>query len=320
MSKKMVTVFGGSGFVGRYVVRLLAKRGYRIRVAVRRPNLAGFLLPMGDVGQIQLLPTNLTHEDTIARALDGSDVAVNLVGILAQSGKQKFDAIHGEGPGLIGRYAKVTGVKKLVQISAIGADENSPARYAQSKAAGEKAIRAENAETTIIRPSVVFGPEDQFFNRFSNLLRYLPVAPLIGGGQTKFQPIYVGDLAEAIVRCVEDDATNAQTYELGGGTVYSLKEVFELCLRITERSRPMVSLPFWMMSMQAAVMGLLPGAPLTLDQVRLLRLDNVVNPNAGEEGIKTLADFGITPTPAEAILPTYLWRFRKHGQYETSRI
>lgn len=312
MADRLVTVFGGSGFVGRYVVKRLAKQGWRVRVAVRRPQEAGFLRTMGDVGQIAIVQANVRHTPSVKKAVEGAEAVINLVGILSESGSQKFQLVQAEGAKRIAVAAKEAGVARFVQVSAIGADAASDADYAKTKALGEQAVKLAFPDAVILRPSLVFGPEDQFFNRFANMARYIPVLPLIGGGETKFQPVYVGDVADAVVAAANGAVGSAaQPYELGGPTVYSFRQLMELVLKVTERKALLLPIPFPVASLQAAAIGWLPGAPITSDQVKLLRRDNVVT--AGAPGF---AAFGITPTSVEAILPTYLHRFRKAGQYE----
>lgn len=314
MNDTLVTVFGGSGFLGRHIVRLLAKEGYRLRVAVRRPHLAHYLRPMGVVGQIQLMRADLNDEATIARALDGADAVVNLVGVLSQHGRQRFRTLHAEAPGHIARHAKIKHVRRIIQLSSIGAAPRAGSAYARTKAQGESDLKQEFPDATILRPSIVFGPEDDFFNRFANMARFLPALPLIGGGKTRFQPVFVGDVAAAVGRCLADAGTAGHTYELGGPRVYSFRELMVIILNEIERRRALVPVPFAVASLQALFLGLLPNPILTLDQVRQLKSDNVVSADAGEVG--TLADLGIEPTALEAILPSYLWRFRKAGQFE----
>ena len=308
---KLVTVFGGSGFLGRYTVRALARAGHRIRVAVRRPHLANFLVPIGHVGQIQIVRADVGDGDSVARALRGADAAVNLVGILYESGRQKFQGLHADAAETVAQTARREGLGALVHVSAIGADPNSAAVYARTKAEGEARVRDAWPVAAILRPSVVFGPEDQFFNRFAGLARISPALPLIGGGRTKFQPVYVVDVASAILRCVADPATAGRTYELGGPRVYSFRELMQLVVAETNRRRLLVPVPWNVAMLKAAFLGLLPKPMLTRDQVRLLHHDNVVAPDA-----LTFADLGIAPEPAEAIIPSYLWRFRREGQFE----
>jgi NADH dehydrogenase len=311
----LVTVFGGSGFLGRSVVRALAKRDYRIRVAVRRPELAGHLQPLGKVGQIHSVQANLRYPDSVANAMRDSHVAVNLVGILAEGGAQTFDAVQGEGAATVAKAANAVGAR-MVHISAIGADENSASRYARAKAAGEKAVLAATPSATIMRPSVVFGPEDQFTNRFAALARMAPALPLIGGGLTRLQPVYVGDVATAVADAVDGKARAGATYELGGPEVLTMREIMEIILSTIERQRMLISLPFGLATFKAMFLQFAPGAlKLTPDQVTLLRSDNVVSDAAKAAGL-TLDGMGITADSLEAIAPQYLWRFRAAGQFQ----
>jgi uncharacterized protein YbjT (DUF2867 family) len=310
----LVTVFGGSGFIGRHVVRALAKRDYRIRVAVRRPELAGHLQPLGRVGQIHAVQANLRYSASITAAMRDSHVAINLVGLLAEGGAQSFNAVHGEGAGAVAKAANAVGAR-MVHISAIGADEKSQARYARSKAAGEKAVLAAVPAATILRPSVVFGPEDAFSNRFAALAQVSPFLPLIGGGMTKLQPVYVGDVATAVADAVDGKTTFGAVYELGGPEVLTMREVMQIILRVAERRRMLIPLPFGLASLQALLLQFAPGPlKLTPDQVALLRSDNVVSDAAKSAGL-TLEGLGIAPDSLEAIAPQYLWRFRKTGQF-----
>jgi NADH dehydrogenase len=311
----LVTVFGGSGFLGRNVVRALCKRDYRIRVAVRRPELAGHLQPLGRVGQIHAVQANVRYPASVEAAMRDSYVAINLVGILAPSGAQTFDAVQARGAETIAEAAAAVGAS-MVHVSAIGADENSPSHYARAKAAGEKAVLAALPSTTIMRPSIVFGPEDEFTNRFAALARLAPALPLIGGGNTRMQPVYVGDVATAIADAVDGKARAGATYELGGPEVLSFREIIELILEITDRKRMLMSLPFGLARLQAIFLQFAPGAlKLTPDQVELLRSDNVVSEAAKAAGL-TLEGLGVTPDSLEAIAPQYLWRFRPAGQFQ----
>jgi uncharacterized protein YbjT (DUF2867 family) len=311
----LVTVFGGSGFVGRSVVRALAKRDYRIRVAVRRPELAGHLQPLGRVGQIHAVQANVRYPASVEAAMRGSYVAVNLVGILAESGAQSFDAVQAAGAGAIARAAAAQDAR-MVHVSAIGADANSPSRYGRSKAAGETAVHAALPAATILRPSLVFGPEDQFTNRFAALARISPVLPLIGGGLTKLQPVYVGDVGTAVADAVDGKTRPGAVYELGGPEVLTLREIIETILSIIERRRMLVSLPFGLANLQAMLLQFAPGPlKLTPDQVKLLRRDNVVSEAAKAAGL-TLEGLGVRPDSLEAIAPQYLWRFRAAGQFQ----
>jgi NADH dehydrogenase len=309
----VVTVFGGSGFLGRHTVQALARAGYRVRVAVRHPNLAPYLPPMGSVGQIQLMKCNVLDEAAVARAVRGADAVVNLVGILYPAGGQGFEAVHVTAPTVIARAVKASGAGTLIHISTPGISTESESAYSRTKAQGEIALRQEFAQATVVRPSLVFGPEDNFYNKFANLARFLPVLPLIGGGHTKFQPVCVTDVADAIVRCVGDAATRGKTYELGGPTVYSFRQMLDVVLRETGRRRALIPVPFFLASIKAMFLQFLPGKLLTPDQVKFLKTDNVVAP-----GALTLADLGIIPDSLEAVLPSYLWRFRAKGQFENS--
>jgi len=311
----LVTVFGGSGFLGRHVVRALAKREYRIRVAVRRPELAGHLQPLGRVGQIHAVQTNLRYPASVAAAMRDSEVAINLVGILTESGKQTFEAVQAAGAAIVAKAAAAAGAR-MVHVSAIGADAQSTSRYARAKAIGEQAVLSAIPAATIMRPSVVFGPEDQFTNRFAGLARLSPALPLIGGGTTKLQPVYVGDVATAVANAVDGKTKPGATYELGGPEVLTMREIMEIILAITKRKRMLVSLPFWLAKLQAGFLQFAPGAlKLTPDQVELLRTDNVVSEAAKVAGL-TLQGLGITPDSLEAIAPQYLWRFRAAGQFQ----
>jgi NADH dehydrogenase len=310
----LVTVFGGSGFLGRHIVRALAKRGYRIIVGVRRPELAGHLQPLGRVGQIHAVQANIRYPESIKAAVQGASAVVNLCGILSQSGAQTFDAVQGEGAAAVAKAATEAGAR-VVHVSAIGADANSTSHYARAKAAGEKAVLAAARDAIIMRPSVVFGPEDQFTNRFAALARMSPALPLIGGGLTKMQPVYVGDVAEAVADAVDGKAKAGATYELGGPEVMTMREILEAILRITERNRLLVPMPFGIASLKAAFLQFAPGdLKLTPDQVELLKSDNVVSSAATSAGL-TLQGLGITPDSLEAVAPAYLWRFRKTGQF-----
>jgi NADH dehydrogenase len=309
----LITVFGGSGFLGRHVVRALARRLYRIRVAVRRPDLTGHLQPLGRVGQIHAVQANVRHQPSVAAAVRGSDAVINLVGILFESGRQRFDAVHGFGAEAVA-LAAASHNARMVHVSAIGADENSRAAYARSKAAGERLVLAATPGATIFRPSILFGPNDEFFNRFAALARFTPVLPLIGGGHTRFQPAFAGDVAEAIAEAVDGGADPGTIYELGGPEVFSFQELMEFILATIERRRLLLPLSFELARLQAAVLELMPKPLLTRDQVELLRYDNVVSDAARTER-RTFEGLGIVPHSAAAIVPTYLWRFRKAGQF-----
>lgn len=315
---KVVTVFGGSGFLGRHVTRALAKRGYRVRAAVRRPDLAFHLQPLGDVGQIAAIQANLRHKWSVERAVEGADAVINLVGILFEGGKQGFDAVQEYGARYVAESCDKAGIP-LVHVSAIGADPDSESQYARSKGRGEDWVRQTLGDNAIImRPSIIFGPEDNFFNQFASMTRYSPFLPLIGGGTTKFQPVYVGDVAEAIARGIDGRLRGGATYELGGPEVMSFRKCLEEMLQVIQRKRALVSIPWWAASMQGRFFQMMPGTPLiTEDQVRLLRTDNVVS-QAAIDDRRTLDGIGIDASTVEAILPTYLWRFRVTGQFRNN--
>jgi NADH dehydrogenase len=314
----LVTIFGGSGFVGRHVVRALAKRGYRIRVAVRRPDLAGHLQPLGNVGQISFVQANLRYRKSVDRAVDGADHVINCVGVLFESGRNTFEAVQDFGARAVAEAARATGAT-LTHISAIGADASSQSSYARTKGRAEAAILETLPAAVILRPSIIFGPEDGFFNKFAEMARFSPVLPLIGGGNTRFQPVYVTDVAEAVARSVDGKLTGGTIYELGGPQVLSFRECLDIMLKTIDRKRSFVSLPFGIASLMGSVASLVPfiTPPLTADQVVLLKSDNVVSAKAETEG-RTLAGIGIEPTMLESILPTYLVRYRPHGQYTRS--
>lgn len=313
MADRLVTVFGGSGFLGRYVVARLARRGDRIRVAVRRPNEAHFLKPLGAVGQIQLMQTNVRHRPSVEAALRGADAAVNLVGILFPRGKQTFDAVQLEGARNIAESAKAAGAQTLVHVSAIGADARSKSDYARTKAVAEENVRAAFAKATILRPSIVFGPEDDFFNRFARLAKLSPVLPLIAG-DTRFQPVYVGDVADAVVKALDGGkAVAGKTFELGGPRIYTFEDLMRLMLREAMLNRALVRIPMGVAKIKAAFFELLPNPPLTRDQLELLKSDNVVG-----EDTAGLDALGISPTPVETILPTYMRQYRPKGQFSKS--
>ncbi|MES0883064.1 complex I NDUFA9 subunit family protein [Roseibium sp. SCP14] len=318
LNGKLVTVFGGSGFLGRHIVQALAKRGYRVRAAVRRPDLATHLQPLGAPGQIMPVQANLRYRWSIDRAVIGSDAVVNAVGILAPTGKQSFDAVQAFGPRAIAEAARSAGISGITHISAIGANADSTSAYARTKAAGEAGVLETLPDSVILRPSIVFGPEDNFFNQFAGMARISPSLPLIGGGETKFQPVYVCDVAEAVARAVDGDLNAGATYELGGPEVKSFRECLEDTLEITRRSRFLMPIPFRIASIMGRIMQNFPGAPLTADQVELLKSDNVVSQAAKSEG-RTLEGIGIAPATLATILPTYLERFRLHGQYDAHR-
>jgi NADH dehydrogenase len=303
-------VFGGSGFIGRYVVRNLAREDWLVRVAVRRPDEALFLKTAGAIGQVTPVPANVRDRASVTRAVAGSDAVINLVGILHESGRQRFQAVQAVGARTIAEEAARAGARRLVHISAIGADAKSKSSYARTKAEGEAAVRQAFPDATVLRPSIVFGPEDGFFNRFARMAQLSPALPLIGGGKTRFQPVYVGDVAAAVVKAIETPAAAGQTYELAGPKIYTFADLMRLMLHEIGRKRVLMPLPFPIASLMGSIMQCLPNPQLTADQVRLLKRDNV--PSAGSAG---LTDLGITPTAVEAIIPTYLDRYRARGYY-----
>jgi uncharacterized protein YbjT (DUF2867 family) len=315
-SPKLVTVFGGSGFVGTHLVQLLARKGYRIRVAVRRPDLAGPVRMFGGVGQIVPVQANLRNEASVVRAVNGADIVINLVGIGAESKVQSFRAIHVEGAALIARAARAAGVTSLVHMSALGVDQAAEvSAYAESKFAGEKAVLEAFPQAVILRPSLMFGQDDGFFNLMGTLARLFPVMPLIGG-KTRFQPVYVGDVSEAFLAAAEGTVKTGRIYELGGPDIETHKALLTRILREAGRNRPLIPVPSPIAKLMAAVVGILPGRPLiTGDQVELLGVDNVVS-DAAIKDKRTFAAFGITPKSMDEILPTYMWRFRRHGQFD----
>jgi uncharacterized protein YbjT (DUF2867 family) len=317
---KLVTVFGGSGFLGRHVVRALCKRGYRVRVAVRRPDLAGHLQPLGRVGQIHAVAANLRYPGSVEAAARDADIVINLVGILFESGRQRFESVHMFGAEAVALAAAAFGAQ-LIHISAIGADPDAPAHYARSKAMGERLALAAMPSATILRPSILFGPEDDFFNKFAALARIAPALPLIGGGHTRFQPVFAGDVARAVLAAIDRPQTAGAIYELGGLEVMSFKELMQFVLATIERRRLLVPIPFGLARIMAAFLQLPPKLlgtkpMLTQDQVDLLLRDNVVSAEAKRAG-RTLAELGIEPVAMRAVVPTYLWRFRRSGQFKT---
>lgn len=315
---KLVTVFGGSGFVGRHIVQALARRGYRVRAAVRRPDLAGHLQPLGDVGQVTAVQANLRYRWSVDRAIEGADAVVNAVGILYPAGRQSFDAVQAFGPRAIGEAAREAGIDNLVHISAIGADAGSDVAYLHSKGLGEAGVLETVPGAVIMRPSIVFGPEDDFFNKFAGMAQLSPVLPLIGGGGTKFQPVYVGNVAEAVAVAIDGGARPDTVYELGGPEVATFRQCLERMLEETGRKRMLVPVPFGVAKIMGRIMGLLPKPLLTADQVRMLQTDTIVSEAAEADG-RTLAGLGVAATAMDVILPTYLVRFREHGQFERIR-
>lgn len=317
---EIITVFGGSGFVGRHVVRALAKAGYRVRVATRRPHLAQDLRVMGVVGQVQLVQANIRVESSVERALDGAHGVVNLVGVLSESGRQSFSRLHSAGAKIIAQLAAARGIERMVQVSAIGASADSESRYARSKAEGEAHVKAALPGATILRPSIVFGTDDGFFNRFAGMARFAPALPLFGGGKSRFQPVFAGDVAKAVLASLESSEAWGETYELGGSGVYTFEELMRFILETIDRPRFLVPLP-WAAGTVIATLAELISAilpfiepMLTNDQLKQLRKDNVVS-----EGAKGLADLGIEPDTVDAIVPAYLERYRRYGQFHERR-
>lgn len=311
---EMITVFGGSGFIGRYVVRALVKMGYRVRVATRRPHLALDLKVSGVVGQVQLMQANVRNKESVERAIDGAYGVVNLVGILFESGRQQFDSLQTEGAHHIAEAAAAAGVRRFVQLSAIGADVDSKSDYARTKAEGEAVVQASIPGAVILRPSIVFGTEDAFFNRFADMARFAPALPLPGGGTVKMQPVFVGDVAESVAHAIADEAASG-IYELGGPRTYTYRELMEFILKTTDRKRALVPVPIagmWMMGLAGEIAGALPFVEpfLTRDQVTLLKTDNIVAPD-----MRGLEDLGVVPETIEAIVPSYLERYRRYGQF-----
>ncbi len=313
---KLVTIFGGSGFVGNHLVQLLARKGYRIRVAVRRPDLAGEVRMFGGVGQIVPVQANLRNEASVQRAVAGANVVINLVGIGHQAGKQSFQAVHVDGAAIVARAAKAAGATALVHMSALGVDKAADvSHYAASKLAGEKAVLEAFPDAVIVRPSLMFGQGDGFFNLMGTLARIAPVMPLISG-KTLFQPVFVGDVAEAMAAAAEGAVKTGRIYELGGPDIETHKALMQRILREAGRNRPLLPMPSGLMKIMASLLGILPFKPLiTGDQVNLLGVDNVVSEEAKKDK-RTLAAFGITPTSMDDILPTYMWRFRRHGEFD----
>jgi uncharacterized protein YbjT (DUF2867 family) len=317
----LAVVFGGSGFVGRHAVAAFAKRGWRVRAAVRRPQLAGHLQPLGAAGQIYAVQANLRYPDSVARAVQGAEAVVNLVGVLAPTGSQTFDALHVGGARAVAQATREAGAASLVHVSALGADRNSPAHYARSKAEGEGAVLEEFPKAVLLRPSILFGPEDEFFNRFAGLALRSPFLPLIGGGRTKFQPVYVGDLAAAILTACEGNAKAGTVYEIGGPEILTLRQVLDRTQQWAGRKRFYFPMPFWFAKLMAVFTWPLPNSlrPITVDQVRMLETDNVVSDAARREN-RTLADLGVqSPRSTATIVPPYLERFRPRGQYSRYR-
>ena len=310
MNGKLVTIFGGSGFIGKTLVQHLAKAGYRVRVAVRHPNNALFVKPLGDLGQIHIAQANTRNKASVVAAGRGSDIVINLVGVLYESGKQSFQKVHVDGAGLIAEVSTQMGVDKLVHLSSIGADDEAASKYSRSKAAGEALVKENFPGATIIRPSIIFGPDDNFFNKFAAFAKMFRMLPVICG-DTKFQPVYVGDVATAIENILSSDKAAGKTYELGGPKVYSFRELLEMVNKVTEQDVLLIPVPIQIAYFKAFFLGMLPNPMVTMDQIRSMEVDNVAS-GAG------LEDLGVNPTPVEAIVPNYLVHFKPSGQFKAA--
>ena len=317
-NRALITIYGGSGFIGRHVVRAIARTGARMRIAVRRPELAGFLQPLGSVGQINAVQANVRYPQSLLAAAEDADAVVNLVGILFPSGKQTFKSVMDEGAGHVAEAARQAGARTLVHVSAIGASATAPSIYARSKGAGEQAVKQVFPDAVILRPSIVFGPEDDFFNRFAALARISPALPLIGGGKTKIQPVFAGDVAKAVIAALTGKTEADAPYELGGPEVLTMKEIMQRVLAYTMRKRLLISEPFWLAKLQGAFLQMLPTPMLTVDQVRMLETDNVVSEEATRAG-RTLEGVGIEPIAVASVVPDYLEQFRPRGQFSVYR-
>jgi uncharacterized protein YbjT (DUF2867 family) len=310
----LVTVIGGAGFIGRHIVRSLARRGYRVRVASRRPDLAGHVQPAGTPGQVMPVQANVRFPHSIAAVCEGANAVVYLPALFTNSGAQTLDAVNVFGAEATAKAARATRAKLLIHFSALGANSESTSEYARSKAEAETRVKAAFPGAIILRPSFVFGPEDQFFNRFAAMARFSPFLPLIGGGHTKSMPVYVGDVAEAAARLIDQGFGSGRIYELGGPEAMTMKDVMTYVLEVTKRRRMLVPIPWGVARVMGMVAGLLPKPPLTTDQVELLKYDNLVSESAQHEG-RTLESLGIVPRSVEAIVPSYLYRYRKAGQF-----
>ena len=309
-NQKIIAIFGAGGFIGKYLIRELTKLDYRIKVATRNPYLKGYLKPLGNPGQIELFKTNIFNSEDVKRVLNNCDLAINLVGILYETRKQKFNQIHSQFPYLLSNLSNEVGIKNLVHISALGVKERHASQYMQSKLQGEKNIKEIFKPSVILRPSVVFGSEDKFFNTFASLAQFSPILPLIGGGKTKFAPIYVGDIAKAIVKTLELNNSETKIYELGGPENYSFKQLMEILLIEIKKKRFLIPIPFGMAKFQSYFLQMMPNPLLTPDQVEILKYNNIVSGD-----YPTLKDLGITGTAIQSILPKYIYRFRTGGQF-----
>ena len=309
-NQKIIAIFGAGGFIGKYLIRELTKLEYRIKIATRNPYLKGYLKPLGNPGQIELFKTNIFNSEDVNRVLENCDLAINLVGILYETRKQKFNHVHSQFPYLLSNLCNEMGIKNLVHISALGIKERHPSYYMQSKLQGEKNIKDNFKSSVILRPSIVFGPEDKFFNTFASIAQFSPFLPLVGGGKTKFAPIYVGDVAKAIVKAIELNNSEPKIYELGGPKNYSFKELMEILLIEIKKKRLLIPIPFGVAKFQSYFLQMMPNPLLTPDQVELLKHNNIIS---GDH--PALKDFGITGTSIQSILPKYIYRFRTGGQF-----
>ena len=309
-NQKIIAIFGAGGFLGKYLIRELTKLEYRIKVATRNPYLKGYLKPLGNPGQIELFKTNIFNSEDVNRVLENCDLAINLVGILYETRKQKFNHIHSQFPYLLSNLCNEMMIKNLVHISALGIKEKHSSHYMQSKLQGEKNIQDNFKSSVILRPSIVFGPEDKFFNTFASIAQFSPFLPLVGGGKTKFAPIYVGDVAKAIVKAIELNNSEPKIYELGGPKNYSFKELMEILLIEIKKKRLLIPIPFGVAKFQSYFLQMMPNPLLTPDQVELLKHNNIIS---GDH--PALKDFGITGTSIQSILPKYIYRFRTGGQF-----
>ena len=309
-NRKIIAIFGAGGFIGKHLMRQLTKLDYRVKVATRNPYLKGYLKPLGNPGQIELFKINIFNPNDVKQILKNSDIAINLVGILYETRKQKFNQIHSQFPYLLSNLCNELGIKNLVHVSALGVKEKHVSQYMQSKLQGEKNIQDTFKSSVILRPSVVFGPEDKFFNTFASIAQFSPVLPLIGGGKTKFAPIYVGDVAKAIVKALELNNSKPKIYELGGSKNYSFKELMEILLTEIKKKRLLIPVPFGMAKLQSYFLQMMPNPLLTPDQVEMLKYNNIVSGD-----YPTLKDLGISGTSIQSILPKYIYRFRTGGQF-----
>ena len=310
MKQKIATIFGASGFIGRHLIRRLTKKDFRIVAATRSPYLHGYLKPLGNPGQIDLEKVNISDEENLRTLVKNSDVVINLIGILHETKKQKFEDIHAKFPDLLSKLCNKLNIEKLVHVSALGINETVGSQYMQSKLKGEKNILNNFNHSVILRPSIIFGPEDKFFNKFASLAEFFPALPLIGRGLTYFQPIYVGDVAKSIMAVLEKEKINNNIYELGGPQTFTFKELMEILLKQIKKKRFLVPIPFSFAKFQAKILQLLPKPLLTTDQVEMLKYDNIVT-----NKYPTLKDLKINPKTIESVLPSYIWRFRKGGQF-----